>query len=894
MQLHEYCVRGGQLAISPGTRFGHYEIGESIGAGGMGEVYRATDPTLERDVAIKVLPASFAKDADRVSRFEREAKTLAALNHPNIAQIFGLEKGDETTALIMELVEGSTLEDRIAQGPIPADEALGIAMQIAEALEAAHSQNIVHRDLKPANVKVRDDGAVKVLDFGIAKALAPENLTSGPQSPIMTTPATQVGVILGTAAYMSPEQAKGKAVDQRTDIWAFGCVLYEMLTGQLAFGAEDVPTTLARVIANDADLDSLPAPVPTAVRQTIELCFQKDVRQRVADIRDVKLALAGRFVPKSNAPDPGSVEPFAVWRRAVSIASIALLVGVVISGLAVWRMMKSEPPIVSRFVYELPSGEGLRRVGRSTVSMAPDGSAFIYNADDGVYLRRLDELEARLIPETEEDLSSPFFSPDSQSVAYWAATRQLKRLALGGGAPVVIASDIANVQGASWAHDDTILFGQGDGIYRVSAAGGTPERVIPKDQDGTDIYGPQLLPDGDAVLFALTQEGNWDAGQIFVQSLATGERKLLVDGGSDARYVSTGHLVYAFEDGLFAIALDPEGLTVSGGPVSLVQGVARASAGQTGVAHYGVSENGTLVAMRGLGQGNREPVWVDHRGGEERTHAGPRFYRQIALSPQGDRVAMTIRENNEGDLWVYDLGRGVLTRLTFDSTDEWHPTWTPDGSRIAYMTSGSIAWTAADGTGQPEILHAGDGSFFPDSFTPDGRQLIFETSGSAGWDLHVLNLDEEQDTRSLVVFEGNQEFARISPDGRWIAYQSNETGRSEIFVRPFPEVERGKWQISRDGGQNVRWSPDSRTIYFRAQGWLYSVAVETEPLFEPGAPTEFLSTDYIPAQFTYDVHPDGERFLILKEGRGLAEDGRPEFLVVQNWFEEIQRLAPTN
>nr|NIW25397.1 hypothetical protein [Gammaproteobacteria bacterium] len=414
------------------------------------------------------------------------------------------------------------------------------------------------------------------------------------------------------------------------------------------------------------------------------------------------------------------------------------------------------------------------------------------------------------------------------------------------------------------------------------------------------LYGPQLLPGGDAVLFTVAQETQWDNAQIVVQSLETGERSVLVNGGSDARYLATGHIVYAFEDGLLAVAFDPDSLTLSGGPVSLVQGIARASSAQTGVAHYAVSDNGTLVAVRGLEQG-RLVVWVDRQGVEEELGMAPQFYRQIALSPQGDRVAVTVRDGNEADLWVHDIRSGVPRRLTFNPEEEAHPTWTPDGTRIAYMTPGGIAWTAADGTGQPEILYAGSAgvdtsNLYPDSFTPDGGQLVFEGSGETGWDLNLLDLDGERGMRSLIAFEDSQEFAQVSPDGRWIAYQSNETGRSEIFVSPFPNVEGGKFQISTDGGVNVRWSPDSRTIYFRDQRSFYSVAVaETEPAFAWEPPTEFLLGNvYVQAAFSYDVHPDGERFLILTEGRNADGSGSPQLIVVQNWFEEIRRLAPTD
>ena len=448
------------MSLEPGASLGPYEIVSTLGVGGMGEVYRARDPRLGRDIAVKVLPESMAADAERITRFDREAKTLASLNHPNIAQIYGLERSDDTTALVMELVEGPTLEDRIKQGAIPADEALGIAMQIAEALEAAHGQNIVHRDLKPANIKLRPDGTVKVLDFGIAKALEPDNLTTAPPSPMLTTPATQVGVILGTAAYMSPEQARGKQIDQRADIWAFGCVLYEMLTGQPAFGGEDVAVTLARVITNDTDLDSLPDAISPSVSRTIEVCLEKEVGKRVADIRDVRLALDGAFetVVDRTAGERASAQP--LWRRPIPLATAALTAGALLAGLAAWNLKPGPPPEsrpVIRSAHTLPQGlDFLRITGRRIGAISPDGRRFVYNTGEGLFLRSLDTFDATLIPGTGVFLSGPVFSPDSESIAYFQEGR-LKRIPVSGGAPTTLAA-ADDMWSLNWGDDGTILF----------------------------------------------------------------------------------------------------------------------------------------------------------------------------------------------------------------------------------------------------------------------------------------------------------------------------------------------------------------------------------------------------------------------------------------------------
>ena len=537
------------MAPHLGTRLGPYAIIAEIGVGGMGEVYRATDTNLGRDVAIKVLPESVAQDHERLARFDREARTLAALNHPNIAQIHGLEKSAGTIALVMELVEGPTLADRIAQGAIPVDEALPIAKQIAEALEAAHEQGIIHRDLKPANIKVRADSTVKVLDFGLAKAMEPTGAMSPgmSQAPTITTPAmTQAGMILGTAAYMSPEQAKGKTVDKRSNVWAFGAVLYEMLAGRRAFDAEDVSETLAAVLRAEVDWARLPKDVPPVLGTYIRRCLQKDPKQRIRDIGDVSLALEGAFetaVPQ--AVESVAVSQPAVWRRAMPLALASLLTAVVV-GLAVWSLTRPalQPPApVARFPIPLAAEEAFSGTGRPIVALSPNGRHVAYTANEGLVLRPVDQLQAQPIPGT-DGAWNPFFSPDGQQIGFYA-NGQLKRVSVSGGAPVTVA-EADNPSGASWGADNMILYGQGlQGIWRVPGTGGTPEQVIPV-EDGEQAHGPQLLPGGEWVLLTFRPAGGatWDQAQIVLHSLATDERIVLIDGGRDARYLPTGSLVY--------------------------------------------------------------------------------------------------------------------------------------------------------------------------------------------------------------------------------------------------------------------------------------------------------------------------------------------------------------
>ena len=547
------------MALEVGTRLGHYDVTALIGEGGMGQVYQATDTKLHREVALKVLPQAFTDDPDRLARFEREATVLASLNHTNIGHIYGLEEAEGQKALVLELVEGPTLADRIAQGPIPIDEALPIAKQIAEALEAAHEQGVIHRDLKPANIKVRDDGTVKVLDFGLAKAFQPDaSDVSASISPTisLTAAATQVGMVIGTAAYMAPEQAKGKVVDKRADVWAFGAVLYEMLAGQRAFGGGDVSDTLAMVLMKEVDWSALPVDTPGSTRKLLERCLAREPKQRLRDIGDAQLAMEGGFETTVSASgEPVPAPQLQVWQRPLPlvVAGLALLA---VGGVAVWGLTgpTTEPERVVRFPLPLSDGQNFSGTGRHIVAISPAHDYVAFTANAGLWLRPMDQMEATLLSGREE-AREVFFSADGQWLGFHA-DGQLKRVSISGGAPVTLgAAD--NPFGASWGADDTILFGQRDGIWRVPGTGGTPERIISV-EDGEAVLGPQMLPGGDFVLFTLRPSGtsSWDASQIVVQSLASSERTVLIEGGRDARYVPTGHLVYGLEGTLLAQAFD--------------------------------------------------------------------------------------------------------------------------------------------------------------------------------------------------------------------------------------------------------------------------------------------------------------------------------------------------
>ena len=906
------------MALGVGTRLSTYEITGTLGAGGMGEVYRAKDTALEREVAIKVLPESFATDANRVARFEQEAKTLASLNHPNIAHIYGLERSEATTALVMELVEGPTLADRIAQGPLPPDEALHVAMQIVDALEAAHARGIVHRDLKPANIKLTPDGTVKVLDFGIAKALDVRP-TSGPQAPALTTPAmTQAGIVLGTAAYMAPEQARGKAVDQRADIWAFGCVLYEMLTGQPAFGGEDVTITLARVLERDTNLGSLPHALSPAVKHTIKLCLAKDPGQRLHAMGDVRLALEGRLESELPRAAAQAHSPRSFWRRALPTTAAVIATGLVV-GAAVWLATRPAPRPVNRFDYLVPTDQTFRGGGRPVFALSPDGRNFVYNTSRGLFVRSLDQLDARVISGTEETMNGPFFSADGQSVGYAALQGSqpgssagvavvLKRVFLKGAASVVICSIKDNLNGATWEPDGTILFGQSDGIYRVSANGGVPERVIPTESQGEILYGPSLLPASDSVLVSRkVKTPDWDMAEIDAYSLSSGKRTVLVQRGTDARYLPTGHLVYVLGNTLFGVAFDAKTLTVSGSPVPLVQSVGRASGNATGAANLGVSDDGTLAYLTATSDARKSTVvWVDRDGREQPLGVPPRNYQYAQLSPDGTRVALDSRDE-DNDIWIFDLAHGAMQRFTFDLGLNRSPVWSPDGSHLAFtrqLEGGEGAyWQAANGSGVPQALTKTSPPLaqvpYPSDFSPDGSKLLYS---EAIFGVGMVSTDGTLDDTSLIATSANEFNPAVSPDGRWLAYQSNESGRHEIYVRPFPAVDTGRWQVSTNGGTRPLWRRDGRELFFFTQdtdndSTVMAAAIEPGESFRFDAPRPLIHGDYLAPndlRGIYDVSADGQRFLMIKRAGGDAATQAAQIVIVQNWFEELKRLVPTN
>jgi Tol biopolymer transport system component len=890
------------MAILPGTRLGPYEITSAIGAGGMGEVYSARDRRLNRNVAMKVLPDLFAHDTERLARFEREAKLLASLNHPNIAAIHGLEESGSTRALVMELVEGPTLAERIAAGPIPLDEALTIAKQVAEALEYAHDHNVIHRDLKPANVKVTAEGTVKVLDFGLAKAMSGDLHESDmSNSPTLSMDATRQGVILGTAAYMSPEQARGKTVDRRTDVWAFGCVLYEMLSGRQPFQGEDITEVLAAVINKDPLFDGLPAKTPPTIRSLLRRCLEKNVRRRLSHVAEARMVIEDVLSGAAPAePGGGAAESSRKRRRPAQVISLVagLLAVVAIAVLATWYLKPSPPRPVTRTTVNLPPGVELAALDLPAVAISSDGRQLAYVATRNnvrqIYLRPMDGFETRPISGT-ESANAPFFSPDGQWIGF-AAAGNLKKILVSGGAALTLAS-VGAERGATWAGGGTIVYTPttASPLQQVLDAGGAPKPLTRLETGEITHRWPEILPGGDTVLFAAGQSAN--TLQLAAYSLRTGKRKMLALSGTSPHYARSGHLIYAQQGSLMAVPFDAQRLQITGTPVPVVEGVLQ-SAGN-GFAQYALSADGSLVYIPGSIQATqRKLVWVDRKGAELAVAAPARPYRYPRISPDGQRVAVTIEEA-ESNVWLYDLRRDTLSRLTFEGGINLLGAWTPDGKRIAYASireggTQNPFWQPADGSGAAERLGTSEFSTTPSSFSLDGQLLAsVQIRPDTGYDIDVTNLSDHKINQFLRTrfFEGAPGF---SPDGRWLVYVSDQSGRLEIYVQPYPGP-GGKWQISTDGGTEPTWSRNGREIFYRSGNKMMAVDIAMQPSFSPGKPHMLFEAEYVPtpASFpNYDVSPDGQRFLVLKPDIS-ARAASTQINVVLNWAEELKRRVPT-
>ena len=902
------------MSLSPGSRIGSYRVSSLIGAGGMGEVFLAVDVNLGRQAAIKVLPTALSGDPERLARFEREAHTLAALNHPNIAQVFGFEKSDDNyRAIAMEYVEGPTLTDRIGGVPIPIDEAIPIAIQIADALESAHDHGIIHRDLKPLNIKVRPDGTVKVLDFGLAKAILPSTDASGgiSHSPTITTPAmTHAGVVLGTASYMSPEQAKGRVVDRRTDIWSFGCVLFEMLTGRRAFSGDDVSEVLVSILRDQPSWSSLPADTPPHVRALLQRCLEKDPRKRLPHIGVARLDLLSPPAPQVAETTTRSL---AVWRM---IAVAALLAAI---GVPAW-MQFTRPPaptaLPTRLRAELSGAGGAVMNGQLAIS--PDGRTLAFvgrPAGEGprswLYVRSLDRLDAQQLSGT-DPAASPFFSPDGRWIAFFSGTA-LKKVAASGGT-VVTLCDAGTQRGGWWAEDDSIVFASATGLYRVGEGGGTPQQIAAAEPARAPLL-PQVLPRGRGILYTESANSDPATGTIVFRDLSGGSRKEVIQGGRWARYLDSGHLTFVRGGSLFAVPFDLGTLQMKGDPAPVVEGIFQTAL--LGIPTAAISDNGTLLygAPTNATTPQAPLMWLRRTGGLTPLRANPAVFTHPRFSPDGRRVAMVIYDGRQNDIWVYDWERDILTRVTTDPALDVSPTWTPDGTGIVFGSTrngaaANLYWQRADGTGNAQRLTTADVAQLPDSFAPDGRHLVFHAGDPATTrqTLGILPIEsvtiegiKSGETTTFVGGAFLKANPRFSPDGKWIAYTANDTGTWEIYVQPFPGPGQ-RVQVTNGGGNVVVWSPKQSELYFASgsQGRLMAAAFTTkEGVFIPEKPRPWSEATFAPtAPYavygpSFDIHPAGDRFVVAPPSPAVDPSGRSEQVqLFFNLFEELRRVAP--
>jgi serine/threonine-protein kinase len=906
-----------------GQSLAHYRVTTKIGAGGMGEVFRATDSRLNREVALKLLPEDVASDADRLARFHREAQILASLSHPNIGAIYGLEEAGGRHALVMELVEGEDLADRLRRGAPSLDEALRIARQIAEAVEAAHEKGIIHRDLKPANIKLTPDGQVKVLDFGLAKALDnPPGSSDGKvsQSPTLSVAATRAGIILGTAAYMSPEQAAGQVADKRSDVWSFGVVLYEMLAGGRLFSGETVSHTLADVLRTDIDWSRLPAGTPPPIRKLLERCLDRDRKHRLRDIGEARIViddyLAGR--PASGAQPaaatagvgaPAAVAPS--WKRflpwAVAGVSTALLAA---AAVALWRQPSAPSTQPFQVDVKMATDPIWMSIG-SGIEVSPDGSAIAYivGSPDRRQLRfrRLDQLDATTLVDGTSDATSPyhpFFSPDGKWIGY-ATPTELRKVPTSGGTPLTLCK-VQRSRGAAWLPDDTIVFSAtpASGLSRVSASGGEPTPLTTLSKDDTTNRWPQALPGGKLVLFSSlgpTATNGFDGGTIEVLNLETGARTVVHRGGGYPRYVPGGRLAYVNNGTIFTVPFDLDRLAVQGSPVTAVRNVTWNS-GQ-GAAQYSFSASGLLAYVRGGAQVPKFPaVWVDRNGTTSPLINEPGTYGNPRLSPDGRQLALTVLRDGNWDIWVYDLARGVSTRLTFKDSVDSEQIWSPDGREIVYSERGSggadnLFRKRADGSGAEEQLTRTDVAMWANSWSSDGRYLI-GTMGGGKFDIAMLPLGGDGKPQPFLKSDFNEVDAAFSPDGRWVAYVSDQSGRAEIYVVPFP-TGSGRWQVSDSGGGYPRWSRNGKELFYRVQDGIMSASIETVGnSLQTGKPRRLFTGKFQggiaglelsgEAFADYDVSPDGQRFVMFPaaiDTEALEQEGI--VTLVTSWFDQI-------
>jgi len=893
-------------AVAIGSTIGPYEILGWLGSGGMGDVYRARDARLDREVAIKLIAASLAADTNRVRRFEQEARAAGQISHPNILAVYDVGIHAGAPYIVSELLDGVSLRTRLHDGPLPASKAIDYARQIAEGLAAAHERNIVHRDVKPENLFLTSDGRIKILDFGVAKLTRPSD-GNAPRTPLPAE--TEDGLVVGTATYMSPEQVRGDAVDARADIFSIGTILYEMLAGRHPFTRETPAETMTAILKEDPP-PPLPHDAPPALVRIVTRCLEKTREMRFQSARDLAFGLdvlsdTGLTPATIRTDVAGGWFPRAVPWLLAGMLAIALV------ALAAYQLRAVQPLSVTRFTLALPAGQLLDGQAH-LVALSPDGARMAYVATPSrLYLRSMTDVEPTTIPGTERYLGvrDPVFSPDGGSIAFYAVADQtLKRITVAGGtATTLCAADVPT--GITWGPDG-IVFGQGrKGIMRVSASGGTPELLV-RLEDGETAQAPQILPGGEQLLLTLasgTAQDRWDRARIVVQSLKSGERHTLVEGGSDARYLPTGHIVYALGGRLFAIAFDPQRLTVKGDAVAVVEGVSRNTGGLTGAASFSVSGNGSLVYVPG-------PVsaWalldiglMDRKGTMEPLKLPPGEYAWPRVSPDGRRIALVNDDDTPAAVWIYNLsGRSAIQRLTSDGNNRF-PIWTSDSARVAFQSDrdgdSAIFWQPIDGGTAERLTRPERGeSHAPESWSPHGDRFLFSVTKGSDVSLWTFSLRDRKATPFGDVHSEDPTNAVFSPDGKWVAYASTQRGRSTLYVQPFP-ANGTKYQLfakGSDSPHHPRWSPGGKELFYdpRVSGF-EAVSVTTHPAFAFGnavaVPKLFLMAGET-FRTPYDIAPDGR--LVGRITAGHAQYVRSpadQIDVVLNWTEELKRLVPT-
>ena len=885
-----------------GRRLGTYDVVSLIGLGGMGEVYEARDTKLGRDVAIKVLPSAFLHDPERLSRFQREARLLASLNHPNIATIHGLEQSGGVRYLVMELVPGKTLAERVAKTGLPVDEALKIATQIAVALEAAHEKGVIHRDLKPANVKVTPEGHVKVLDFGLAKAFANDGGPDLSIAPTLTGMASEEGRILGTPAYMSPEQARGKAVDKRTDIWAFGCVLYELLTGKMAFRGETLGDTIAAVLEKEPDWQALPDSTPAKVLELLRRCIRKDPQRRLRDIGDARIEIEDALA----APDakPTAAAP-ASMSRLFAVVAAGLVIGAAVMGFGWWRATRPVDRPLVRLDVDLGPDVSLGSRFGTGIIISPDGARMVYVSQGRLFTRRLDQPNATELAGT-QGANAPFFSPDGQWVGFFAQGK-LQKISVDGGSAIALCDGATNNSSSgSWGEDDNIIaaLNSSGGLSRIPSGGGLPTPVTDlRDGEITHRW-PQILPGGKAVLFTVdTATLGFDAANIEVMSLVDRRRKTLVRGGTFGRYLPSGHLVYVNRGTLFAVPFDVDRLEVHGTPAPVLGQIGHIA--ENGSAQLDFSQTGTFIYRSGgAGVGLSTVAWLDGAGKAQPLLAKPGAHSNLSLSPDGQRLAVEVWEGSAADIWVYDWQRDTMTRLTFTGSVN-HPVWSPDGRYIVFREAREgISVIRSDGSGKPQPLIQSKRTPVPWSFTPDGKHLsFFETGSGTGFDLWTVPLESDNaglragKPEVFLQTPADERWPSFSPDGRWIAYSSDESGTYQVYVRAFPD-KGGQWQISDSSGKWPMWSRNGREIFFETSDnhimvAAYTVKGDSFMADKSRTWSEKQLGTAIAGLLNFDLVHDGKHIVALMPV-DTSEDQQAQNHVIflENFFDEVRRKVP--